>query len=279
MEKAIVTENTLIIEGVEIDVNFLIKHALFIKKGNTKTEGKEKKKRVWSFGTLFGCIPHEIPELGIHVFGTCGTHCSGCFNKDNWRKSPCYVAKSYYQNISRETGYCSVRYGHALRTLALRYYTDRLIAALKEQLRRAKKKPDIIRINVSGEIETIEQFKGFCEIAASIPSCNVYIYSKNYDVVIPALLNGIVPANFTVNISIWHEYGISEYNLVKHLDNVKAFVYDDHDFDYFAAGLIIDTYCKAYDEKGKMDHSVTCDICTKCFNRCSGCKCIGCNSH
>ena len=99
--------------------------------------------------------------------------------------------------------------------------------------------------------------------------------STYYDVVIPALLAGNVPENMTVLISIWHKFGVNEFEKVKNLPNVKAFVYDDN----YKYGFVIDTYCKAYDEHGKLDHNITCDKCKKCFNRLNNCKVIGCKAH
>lgn len=277
MENVIINGSNLIINGIVILISWLIKKAGWIKNGNVKIGGK--KVRVWSWGTLFGCDMWDIPELGIKVKGTCGNHCSGCFNPENWKKSACYVAKSYYQHINKKNGNCSARYGHALRTLALRYCKDELYNHLRNQILKARFKPEIIRLNVSGEIECKKDFELFCKLAAEFTDIQFYIYSKNYGVIIPALLSGMVPKNFTVNVSIWHECGIAAYNLVKHLENVKAFIYDDRTFNYSAHGLDIQTYCPAYDEHGKMNHELTCDICKKCFNRFPGCKCIGCYDH
>ena len=86
-----------------------------------------------------------------------------------------------------------------------------------------------------------------------------------------------MPSNISINISIWHEYGLEAFDEFKAYPFIKAFVYDDRTFDYAAHGLEIETYCMAYDESGKMDHNVTCQKCTKCFNRSA--KVIGCYAH
>ena len=145
-----------------------------------------------------------------------------------------------------------------------------------------------IRLNQSGEIENKEQFEMFCRLAAIHSESEFYIYTKAYEIAVPALLAGIVPKNLTVLISIWHEFGIEEYKKVAHLENVKAFVYVDHNKDvvngwtindYKKLGIIITTMCGAYDIHGKMNHDITCEKCKKCFNRLNSCKVIGCLAH
>ena len=62
--------------------------------------------------------------------------------------------------------------------------------------------------------------------------------------------------------------------LVKHVKNVSAFVYDDGE-------LYMDIpkadYCAAYDDKGHMNHKITCAVCKKCLN--GKTKVIGCKAH
>ena len=91
--------------------------------------------------------------------------------------------------------------------------------------------------------------------------------------------NERVPKNLTILVSIWHDIGIQVYRVLRHIPNIKAFVYDDGTFDYTAYGIDITTWCKAYDENGKLDHNVTCDKCRKCFNRGKCSKVIGCKAH
>ena len=94
-----------------------------------------------------------------------------------------------------------------------------------------------------------------------------------------ALHNGIIPVNMTILISVWHECGLKEYQRLSRYENIKAFVYDDGGFDYSGNGLNIQTWCKAYDENGKLDKNITCQKCKKCFNHNANCKCIGCKAH
>ena len=47
--------------------------------------------------------------------------------------------------------------------------------------------------------------------------------------------------------------------------------------EYYLKGIEITSMCGAYDEKGKMNHNVTCDKCKKCFSVNN--KCVGCYEH
>lgn len=202
------------------------------------------------------------------VLGSCESRfCSGC-------KGSCYVKKSYNsKNVFRP----SVLTGHARNTIAIRNDIEKAFDDIRNQIKRARRPYTIIRVHQSGELESTTEFLSWCKLATEFPRITFYIYTKAFPYVIPALLCGKVPNNFKINLSIWHEYGIKEYNLVKHLPNVKAFIYDDKTFNYAAAGIDIDTYCYAYDEHGKMNHDITCERCKKCFNESA--KTIGCYDH
>lgn len=254
-------------------MNKVIKLIGATRKARLKRDGNIKLgKTIATWSTLFSDAEWNIPELGITVSGTCGEHCKGC-------KGSCYVKKSYDRYTQKGTGRCSVKLGHAIRTILLRYYPEKVFSDLDSQIKKARNPIQIVRWNQSGEIENEIQFGILCRLAENNPDVKFFVYTKNYGVVVPALLAGKVPENLTVLISIWHMYGVAEYKKVAHLDNVKAFVYDDRTFKYEIVGIHIDTYCKAYDEKGHMDHNITCDICTKCFNRYKGHKVIGCYAH
>lgn len=237
--------------------------ATFNKAGNIKLGN------TWNFSTVYG---DEIKSVFFNgathsARGTCGKHCQGC-------KHDCYVKKSYR--------YPSVVYSHIKNTIAIRTDTAAAFHDLNAAIVNARKKPDIIRINQSGEIENGDIFRNWCELATNHKNIKFWLYTKNYNVVIPALLSGIVPDNMTVLISVWHEYGVDEYKKVAHLANVKAFVYDDN-FDYKSAGVEIQTYCNAYklDKNGKMklNKNLTCEKCRKYFNRSKNNKIIGSLPH
>ena len=233
----------------------------------------------WS--VLYGDAEHYVKALGMSVTGTCGHHCAACGHCAEGKKwAPCYVAKSYR--------YGSVIYRHAINTLALRENAQKVYEDLKKQISRKRIPLVFVRVNQSGEFEDVEQILIWLKLAKDFPKIKFWFYTKAYELIIPLLLAGDVPSNVTVLISIWHEQGIAEFKQVEHLSNVKAFVYCDKnknpengwDLEENAAhGINIGTYCKAYDENGKLNHAITCEKCKKCMNRKTSCKVIGCKDH
>ena len=242
-----------------------------------------------SWAELFGSCEWYVPELDITVKGTCGNYCQGCFNPLNPKCSPCYVAKSYVKYTNRnedgtigdiQKNKCSVKIGHAYRTIAMTMFRKDLLLSLDKQLTNKKKKFDVIRINESGEFTCYEDLEFWCELGKRHPETIFYVYSKNYGAIRKALINGIVPDNLFINVSIWHENGINEYLEMKDHPQIRAFVLVDDEWTiekYFKKGLEITSMCGAYDENGKMNHAVTCDKCKKCFGKNN--KCVGCNEH
>lgn len=233
--------------------------AKFNKNGNIKLG-----RRMWSFSKLYGNWAHESARYGA-VMGSCGSYCDGC-------SKSCYVRKSYR--------YPSVIDSHARNTLAFRNDLQGAFNDLNKQIDRAKNKPAYIRIDQSGEIESPMELLLWVLTAKKHPNTAFYTYTKNFDavrMVINTFDNGAsIPSNITINISVWHEYGMDAFEEFKKYPFIKAFVYDDG-FDYAAHGLNIETYCRAYDEAGKMDHNVTCELCRKCIDRPA--KVIGCFDH
>lgn len=258
-----------------------------IKKG-TQTDNI-KLGNMGSWAMLFGNCNWYIPELDITIPGTCGEHCKGCFNPDNPRCSECYVAKSYVRKTQRnEDGSigdilknkCTVKLGHAYRTIAMTMFRKELLLSLDSQLTNMKKKLETVRINESGELTCYEDLELWCELGKRHPETIFYLYTKNYKVVLKAIIKGIIPSNLFINISIWHENGIEDYLLMSEHPQIRAFVLVDEEWTkdrYASKGIIIDSMCGAYDEKGRMNHNVTCDICKKCFS-CNS-RCTGCYEH
>ena len=245
--------------------------------------------KMGSWAMLFGNCEWYIPELDVTIKGTCGEHCRGCFNPDNPRCSECYVAKSYVIHTNRnEDGTigdilknpCTVKLGHAYRTIAMTMFRKDLLESLDEQLTRKKKKFETIRINESGELTCYEDLGLWCELSRRHPETVFYLYTKNYKAVRKALINGIVPNNLFINISIWHEYGIKAYLEMKDHPQIRAFCLVDKKWTvekYASKGIEITSMCGAYNEKGKMNHTITCDKCKKCFSKNN--KCVGCYEH
>ena len=213
-----------------------------------------------TFSKLYGDMTHHSKKWG-DVVGSCGGHCAGC-------KNACYVRRSYR--------YPSVVDGHARNTLAFRENIVKAFSDIDGQLSRKRTPFDVVRINQSGEIETAFELLLWVRLAQKHPETRFYVYTKNYEAVY-TLASGaeIVPDNFTILISVWHEYGLKEYRLFENLPYIKAFAYMDG-YDYEEAGLHIETTCKAY-EGGKLNHAITCDKCKKCFA--GRARVIGCHDH
>ena len=242
-----------------------------------------------SWAMLFGNCDWYIPEIDATCKGTCGKHCKGCFDKKNSRNSQCYVAKSYMKYTKRNDdgtvgditkNKCSVKLGHAYRTIAMTMFRDELLEALDKKLTNKKEKFKIIRINESGELTCYEDLELWCELAKRHPETIFYVYTKNYNVIQKAIDKDIIPNNIFINISVWHEYGIDEYNNMKDHPQIRAFCLVDKKYTkevYASKGLNITSMCGAYDDKGKMNHAVTCEKCKKCFS--SNNKCVGCYEH
>lgn len=238
--------------------------AKFVKNGNIKIGNT-----MWSWNKLAG--KGEIAGCK----GTCGEHCHGCYNEEDPRKSPCYVFKSY--NIYG-WDHSSVVKGHVRNTKVMRENIEKAFNDIRLQLKRAKKKPSAVRIHAAGELETAHELRGWIETSKMTPDIPFYIYTKAYEVldeVLSSMNANEMPKNFFINVSIWHENGIDIYNKWKHLDNIRAFVYDDG-YDYSKL-LDINCYCPAYDKNGKLSHELTCDRCKICFQKKA--KVCGCYSH
>ena len=238
--------------------------ARMVKNGNIKIG-----RTMWSWNKLAG----SGKIAGCK--GTCGQHCKGCYDVKNPKKSPCYVFKSY--NLYG-WDHSSVVKGHIRNTNIMRGDINRAFSEIQLQLKRAKKKPSAVRIHASGELESAQELRKWIETAAIFSDIPFYMYTKAYDILDEVLSensNDTIPKNFFINVSIWHNNGIETYNRWKHLDCIRAFVYDDG-YDYRDA-LKIDCYCPAYDENGKLHHDLTCDRCKICF-QCKA-KVCGCYNH
>lgn len=242
--------------------------------------GNIKVGNIATFSTLAGDGEFVTEKYGA-VRGTCGEYCKFCGHAAKGKKRPpCYVFRSYRHP--------SVIESHSRNTLSIINNPELAFRQLSDSLKRKRNKPVACRNHQSGEYIDDVEFFGMNGVAKENPRLPFYVYTKRYDIAVPALLAGFVPKNMTILISIWHEQGIKEYLSVAHLPNAKAFVYCDKNRDlkngwgveeYAEHGLVIQTFCAAYDLKGKMNHKVTCDKCKKCFNRSKNAKVVGCWDH
>lgn len=238
--------------------------AKFVKNGNIKIGDT-----MWSWNKLAG------NGVIAGCKGTCGEHCQGCYNKENPKKSSCYVFKSYVQ-YGWDNG-TPVK-AHIRNTKIMRENIGKAFEDIRLQLQRAKKKPSAVRIHASGELENVQELRMWLETASMYPNIPFYIYTKAFNIVdevLSAYKYADIPNNFFINISVWHDNGIEIYDKWKHLDNVRAFVYDDG-YDY-SNKIKINCYCPAYDKNGKLSHELTCDKCKICFQEKA--KVCGCYSH
>lgn len=228
--------------------------ARMVKNGNIKIGNT-----MWSWNKLAG------NGVIAGCKGTCGEHCTGCYNAEDPRKSPCYVFKSYNLYGWDKS---SVVAGHVRNTNIMRNDIDHAFNDIQLQLKRGKKKPSAVRIHASGELENAQELRKWIETARMFPEIPFYVYTKAYEIldeVLTGMNTDFIPDNFFINISVWHENGIFTYYKWRHLDCIRAFVYDDG-YDY-SDKIKIDCYCPAYDKNGKLHHDLTCDKCKICFQK------------
>ena len=211
---------------------------------------------VASWSTLKGSELLYIPRLEKRVRGTC-KDCDYC-TKD------CYVNKSYHRYPK------TALYGHAVNTIGLRNCPSKVFADLHRQLS-STKRFNIVRINQSGDIENLQELEMWVSLALLHPNFTFYLYTKRFNMAVEFIENNPLPANFHINFSISHEPRINEYFTVASNPNVHAFVYDDGETYIDATD-----HCRAY-LNGKLNHSITCERCKKCYR--PGSKVIYCTSH
>lgn len=256
--------------------------------------GNMKLGHLWSFSKLMGEDVYVLEfENGVKltVQGSCAGCCESCgvwiIDEDGTKhRPPCYVAKSMR--------YKTVIASHAINTHNMRTNPEACFEDARGQLTRARNKPAAVRIDQSGELETLEELNGWAGLAEAFPFIPFYVYTKRLDMVGPWLLAreaaGTLPENLVVLVSVWHEYGLEWFARLRHLKNVKAFVYMDPNKpngwgadEYERHGLHIQTTCAAYkpDSKGRMklNHDITCEACKKCFLLADWCQVIGCLDH
>lgn len=187
--------------------------------------------------------------------GTCGN--ADCESCKNWHS--CYAI--------RMLRYPAVAKNCIENTIYLREDINGLEKELVNQV--SKLKTDLFRFDVSGEIETFEQFIMFLSVAYQQPEKIFYVYTKNYDVIDRYFLTGCeLPENFHVLVSIWHTSGIDCFKKHMHHRNIHCFIYNDG-FNYGKFDIELPTMnqCKAYNENGKLNHAITCRKCRKCWTK------------
>lgn len=196
----------------------------------TLSTGNSKIGRMINWSTLPGNASMPLVAKGrlvTDVVGTCSDKCSGCFKN-------CYARRSILQHHN------SVTKPWAENTLVIRFKIDECFRQIDSDIRELNKKYyqtgdpadlkyEFFRINVSGEIETVEELEHWNALAASHPELKFGVYTKNSEAIISFFTkhHQTVP-NFCVNISEWH--GTMEAT-INHLHMIGAkfnvFEYDD----------------------------------------------------
>ena len=200
-----------------------------------------------AFNTLPGNRPikkNDGTQL-TNIVGTCGKHCKECFND-------CYSVR-YIKCHHNST----VR-AYANNTIIMRNDGEKLRKAIKEYCE--KNIVRYFRFHTSGELESVEQLKLYCDICNDNPDIIFYIYTKAFDI-LQAWIEKFVkfPINLVVNLSQWNDNldGLSS----RLLNQCNVFAYDDGETD-----LSHMTHCPAVDRKGH-ETGITCAQCRRCMKR------------
>jgi hypothetical protein len=168
--------------------------------------GNTKIGKMLNWSTLPGNAEHKLIAKGrviTNVEGTCSANCNGCFKN-------CYARRSLLQHHNSVTG------PWAKNTLLLRYKLDECFTKIDSFVREQNKKfyvsgklSDLkfkfFRINVSGELQTLEELEHWNLLARNHPKINFGIYTKNSPVVLAFFAkHGQTAENLCINISEWH---------------------------------------------------------------------------
>jgi len=262
---------------------------LHISKGNSKIG-----KTIWSFSTLPGNKQHLLyvgnQTLLTDIPGTCGSLCSGCF-KD------CYAVNSvklHHNSVcvpwaENTLLLRSGRLWNLLETFLddknkkatanIKKLTDAGISQ-EEAIKQSKSlaKITLFRINVSGEVQTANEFAQWGHLAIKHPEIQFGVYTKNFDALGEYLHNvGNTPNNFVINISQWNHCADTflkehPYNLLNVFEydptNLKSCDWSQADKDRLAALH----HCPAVDKKGHHANlpngdPITCDKCRRCYTK------------
>lgn len=212
-----------------------------ISKGNTKMGN------IPNFNTLPGNKPLRMKDgmLLTNINGTCGKHCGECFHD-------CYAVRfiKVHHNVCVKS--------YAANTIIMRHNPDKLRNALKEYCNKNIVK--YFRFHTSGELESVEQFQLYCDIAKDNGDVIFYIYTKAFDILEDWLeVNRVLPKNMVVNLSQWNDNLRFVSDRLKQQCNI--FAYDDGEMD-----LSYMKHCPAVDKNGR-ETGITCAECRRCMKR------------
>lgn len=196
---------------------------LHIVPGNSKI-GKE----IFGFSTLPGNKDHMLilrhSILLTDIPGTCSKYCTNCA-KDGacyaWRDGKLHnnvTIRAWGENtLLLRSGKVFSMVNDYLNDQNKKYIASK--GAVKPKIK-------IFRINVSGEIENVEQLEGWNILAKIHPEINFGLYTKNYDALEEFMKrHGDTEPNFIINVSQWH--GVADEFLSKYAGKFNVFEYDD----------------------------------------------------
>ena len=224
------------------------------------SRGNVKVGNIPQFNTLPGndLIEMSNGKILTNIVGTCGKCCDNCFKN-------CYAVRSLKLHHNSTT----VAWG--ANTVILRNDPEKVLNEITEFC--TKNIVNYFRFHTSGELESVEQLKLYCEICKRNPDVVFYIYTKNFDVLVDWFMENPVPDNFVINLSEWHG------NIEKYYDSISderkrdiakrifakemnVFSYDDND----PACMQNLPHCPAIDSKGH-ETGVTCAMCRRCMKK------------
>ena len=196
----------------------------------TLSKGNSKIGQMLNWSTLPGNAAHPLIAKGrriTNVEGTCSHNCSGCFKS-------CYARRSILQHHN------SVTRSWAMNTLMIRNKFEECFRQIDSEITKVNKKfyeshnpADLkfkfFRINVSGELQSVEELEAWNNLAARHPEINFGIYSKNSEVLIAFFRrNRQSAANLCINISEWHGVMAPTINRLHAMGAIfNVFEYDD----------------------------------------------------
>lgn len=242
---------------------------LHISKGNSKIG-----KGIYSFSTLPGDTSHLIGlsgnRIATNIPGTCSNNCDTCFDKG------CYAVKSARQYHG------TVIPAWAENTLLLRAgvafaLIDAFLCAKNRKYMKTHKMSDavvkVFRINVSGEVQSVEEFEEWNALALKHPETRFAVYTKNYSALEGFLgKHGGSADNFVINCSQWH--GVADNFLAKYRGKVNVFTYDDSNKKGGGGSGSTDhlPHCPAVLKNGRhakdsAGNPITCDKCQRCYRK------------
>jgi len=243
--------------------------------------GNSKIGMMINWSTLPGDDKHLLKangELLTDVPGTCCGKCDACFNS-------CYAVNSARLHHNA----CIPSW--AKNTLMLRQYPDETFAQIDAEIRRVNKayyksgnlkdlKYKFVRVNVAGEIESLDELERWNALAQKHPELQFGLYSKNEKILIEFFKrHGQTADNFTINVSQWHgTQNTTIAELAKIGAKFNVFEYDDSNRtwctlnDQEKARLASCSHCLAVTKAGKhaakADGSpILCTDCGRCYRK------------